>query len=62
MQCRIKCRNMKNVSNLNEVTEYVGQAVAWHLFCIQCGTTQGNCYVSSLFFFKKGILLCQSLT
>lgn len=50
MQCRTKCRNMKKVFNLNEVTEHVGQAVAYHLFCIQCGTTQGNC---CFFLFRK---------
>lgn len=59
MQCRIKCKNIKKVFNLNEVTEHVGQAVAQHLFCIQCGTTQGNCYVgvgwfSLVFFLSRG--------
>lgn len=64
LQCRIKCKNMKKVFNLNEVTEHVGQAVAQHLFCIQCGTTQGNCYVGLVgfffFVFEQGILLHQS--
>lgn len=68
VQCRIKCKNIKKVFNLNEVTEHVGQAVAQHLFCIQCGTTQGNCYVGVgcffgfffNFFFEQGILLHQS--
>lgn len=65
VQCRIKCKNIKKVFNLNEVIEHVGQAVAQHLFCIQCGTTQGNCYVGVgwfclFFFFEQGILLHQS--
>lgn len=49
MQCRTKSRNTKKVFNLNEVTEHVGQAVAYHLFCIQCGTTQGDCCFFFLF-------------
>lgn len=59
MQCRTKSRNTKKVFNLNEVTEHVGQAVAYHLFCIQCGTTQGNCCF--FFFFLEKRTLCHSV-
>lgn len=47
--CRTKCRNTAKVFNLIEVTEHVGRAVAYHLFSIQCGITQGNCWVVVLF-------------